>query len=146
MQQKLIPKIILLASQNKKIPIYGTGKNIRDWLFVDDHCDVIFDVLLSGKSGQSYNISAENEIDNVSVVKKILNIMDKSEDLINYVDDRPGHDLRYSLDSSKIRNELNWNQKISFDDGIKKTVDWYLNNSNLYTDMQNEISKSTPWK
>jgi len=72
--------------------------------------------------------------------------MDKSEDLINYVDDRPGHDLRYSLDSSKIRNELNWNQKISFDDGIKKTVDWYLNNSNLYTDMQNEISKSTPWK
>ena len=68
------------------------------------------------------------------------------EDLINYVDDRPGHDLRYSLDSSKIRNELNWNQKISFDDGIKKTVDWYLNNSNLYTDMQNEISKSTPWK
>ena len=72
--------------------------------------------------------------------------MDKSEDLINYVGDRPGHDLRYSLDSSKIRNELNWNQKISFDDGIKKTVDWYLNNSNLYTDMQNEISKSTPWK
>ena len=144
--EKLIPKIILLANQNKKIPIYGTGKNIRDWLFVDDHCDAIFDVLLSGKSGQSYNISAENEIDNVSVVKKILNIMDKSEDLINYVDDRPGHDLRYSLDSSKIRNELNWNQKISFDDGIKKTVDWYLNNSNLYTDMQNEISKSTPWK
>ena len=144
--EKLIPKIILLASQNKKIPIYGTGKNIRDWIFVDDHCDVIFDVLLSGKSGQSYNISAENEINNVSVVKKILNIMDKSEDLINYVDDRPGHDLRYSLDSSKIRNELNWNQKISFDDGIKKTVDWYLNNSNLYTDMQNEISKSTPWK
>ena len=104
--EKLIPKSIFLANNNKKIPIYGKGKNIRDWIFVDDHCDAVYNVLMNGKSGQSYNISANNEIDNISLVKKILEIMDKSSDLINFVEDRPGHDLRYSLDSTKIRNSL----------------------------------------
>ncbi len=106
--EKLIPKTLILASQNKKIPIYGEGKNIRDWIFVDDHCEAVYNVLLNGKSGESYNISANNEVDNLTIVKKILEILNKPEDLIKSVEDRPGHDFRYSLDSSKIRCELNW--------------------------------------
>ena len=94
--EKLIPKIIILANQNLKIPIYGEGKNIRDWIFVDNHCDAVEMALFKGKSGESYNISADNEIDNITIVKKILKIMDKSEDLIEFVEDRPGHDFRYN--------------------------------------------------
>ena len=99
--EKLIPKIIILANKNLKIPIYGEGKNIRDWLFVDNHCDAVERVLFDGKSGESYNISADNEIDNLTIVKKILKIMDKPEDLIEFVEDRPGHDFRYSMSSKK---------------------------------------------
>ena len=129
--EKLIPKTVFLANNNKKIPIYGKGKNIRDWIFVDDHCDAVYNVLMNGESGQSYNISANNEIDNISLVKKILEIMDKSSDLINFVEDRPGHDLRYSLDSTKIRNSLGWNNKTNFDDAIRKTIDLFLNQTNI---------------
>ena len=143
--EKLIPKSIFLANNNKKIPIYGKGKNIRDWIFVDDHCDAVYNVLMNGKSGQSYNISANNEIDNISLVKKILEIMDKSDDLINFVEDRPGHDLRYSLDSTKIRNSLGWNNKTNFDDAIRKTIDWVLNQSDVQN-VQKETFDPTPWK
>ena len=143
--EKLIPKTIFLANNNKKIPIYGKGKNIRDWIFVDDHCDAVYNVLMNGKSGQSYNISANNEIDNISLVKKILEIMDKSSDLINFVEDRPGHDLRYSLDSTKIRNSLGWNNKTNFDDAIRKTIDWVLNQSDIQN-VQKETFDPTPWK
>ena len=143
--EKLIPKSIFLANQDKKIPIYGKGKNIRDWIFVDDHCDAVYNVLMNGKSGQSYNISANNEIDNISLVKKILEIMDKSDDLINFVEDRPGHDLRYSLDSTKIRNSLGWNNKTNFDDAIRKTIDWVLNQSDVQN-VQKETFDPTPWK
>ena len=143
--EKLIPKSIFLANNNKKIPIYGKGKNIRDWIFVDDHCDAVYNVLMNGKSGQSYNISANNEIDNISLVKKILEIMDKSDDLINFVEDRPGHDLRYSLDSTKIRNSLGWNNKTNFDDAIRKTIDWILNQSDIQN-VQKETFDPTPWK
>ena len=143
--EKLIPKSIFLANNNKKIPIYGKGKNIRDWIFVDDHCDAVYNVLMNGKSGQSYNISANNEIDNISLVKKILEIMDKSSDLINFVEDRPGHDLRYSLDSTKIRNSLRWNNKTNFDDAIRKTIDWVLNQSDVQN-VQKETFDPTPWK
>ena len=143
--EKLIPKSIFLANNNKKIPIYGKGKNIRDWIFVDDHCDAVYNVLMNGKSGQSYNISANNEIDNISLVKKILEIMDKSSDLINFVEDRPGHDLRYSLDSTKIRNSLGWNNKTNFDDAIRKTIDWVLNQSDVQN-VQKETFDPTPWK
>jgi len=143
--EKLIPKSIFLANQDKKIPIYGKGKNIRDWIFVDDHCDAVYNVLMNGKSGQSYNISANNEIDNISLVKKILEIMDKSSDLINFVEDRPGHDLRYSLDSTKIRNSLGWNNKTNFDDAIRKTIDWVLNQSDIQN-VQKETFDPTPWK
>ncbi len=128
--EKLIPKTILLANQNKKIPVYGNGKNIRDWVYVDDHCNGILSLLFDGKSGQSYNFSANNEIDNTTIVKRILDIMGKSEELIEFVEDRPGHDLRYSLDSSKIRKDLYWKPKINPDEGFQKTIQWYIENEN----------------
>jgi len=144
--EKLIPKTLILANQNKKVPIYGEGKNIRDWIFVDDHCEAIYNVLLRGKSGESYNISANNEVDNLTIVKKILGILDKPQDLIKSVEDRPGHDFRYSLDSSKVRSELNWSENTNFDDGLKKTVDWYLSNPRWWQNISQDILKSTPWK
>ena len=144
--EKLIPKTLILASQNKKVPIYGEGKNIRDWIFVDDHCEAVYKVLLRGKSGESYNISANNEVDNLTIVKKILGILDKPQDLIKSVEDRPGHDFRYSLDSSKVRSQLNWSENTNFDDGLKKTVDWYLSNPAWWQNISQDILKSTPWK
>ena len=144
--EKLIPKTILLALQNKKIPIYGKGTNIRDWIFVDDHCDAILNILSNGKSGNSYNISADNEVDNITIVKKILSIMDKNENLIEFVEDRPGHDFRYSLDSSKIRKELDWSQKIDFEAGLDKTVQWYLKNKQWWENLNQKSLVSTPWK
>ena len=144
--EKLIPKALILASQNKEVPIYGEGKNIRDWIFVDDHCEAVYNILLKGKSGESYNISANNEVDNLTIVKKILEILDKPQDLIKSVEDRPGHDFRYSLDSSKIRSELNWSENTNFDDGLKKTVDWYLSNPAWWQNISQDILKSTPWK
>ena len=143
--EKLIPKVILLANQNKKIPIYGNGKNIRDWIFVEDHCEAVLQLLLNGKNGESYNISAKNEIDNLTIVKKILEILNKSEDLIEFVEDRPGHDIRYSLSSEKIRNELGWKGKIDFDVGIERTVKWYLSNQELFLDNK-DTQQATPWK
>ena len=144
--EKLIPKTLLLAENSQKIPIYGTGKNIRDWIHVDDHCNAIVDVLHKGKTGESYNISANNEIDNITIVKKILSLMDKSEDLIEFVEDRPGHDFRYSLDSSKIRTSLNWSSKINFDKGIQKTIDWYLKNQEWWKNIEKNTFNATPWK
>ena len=144
--EKLIPKIILLAKEGKKIPIYGKGTNIRDWIFVEDHCDAIFNVLVNGKSGQSYNISADNEIDNITIVKKILSIMNKSNDLMEFVEDRPGHDFRYSMDSSKIKRELNWKTKMNFEEGLKKTVEWYLSNNEWWKDIGENSLNQTPWK
>ena len=144
--EKLIPKTFILAKQGKKIPIYGTGKNIRDWIFVDDHCDGIFSCLLHGKSGQSYNISGNNELDNIKIVKTILSLMNKSEDQIQFVEDRPGHDFRYSMDSSKISNEFNWKAKTSFEDGLMKTIHWYNQNEDIWKDTSSEILNPTPWK
>ena len=144
--EKLIPKTILLAQQNKKIPIYGSGKNIRDWIFVDDHCDAITQVLTKGKPGQSYNISSNNEVDNLTIVQKILSIIGKSQDLIEFVEDRPGHDFRYSLDSSKIRHELSWAQTTDFDMGLEKTINWYISNNNWWKTIPEKTLTSTPWK
>ena len=144
--EKLIPKVIILAAQNKKIPVYGNGKNIRDWIFVSDHCDAIMNVLLNGKSGKSYNISAYNEVDNLTIINEILEIMNKSTDQIEFIEDRPGHDFRYSLDSSKIRKELNWLPKTEFHDGLEKTVNWYLENKEWWAKI-NEKEFSIPhWK
>ena len=144
--EKLIPKTILLAHQNKNIPIYGTGKNVRDWIFVDDHCDAIFNIIENGKSGESYNIGADNEIDNITIVKKILKIMDKPIDLIEFVEDRPGHDLRYSLDSTKIKNQLQWKNRTIFENGLKETVEWYIENMEWVEKLSKNILSSTPWK
>ena len=144
--EKLIPKTIILANQNKKIPIYGNGANIRDWIYVDDHCKAVLLALLNGKAGESYNISANNEIDNLTVVRKILEIMSKSEDLIEFVEDRPGHDFRYSMDSKKISNELGWKTKSSFDEGLRKTVQWYLDHPEILNNVSSTVLDSTPWK
>ena len=144
--EKLIPKTILLAQKNQKIPVYGNGKNIRDWIYVTDHCKAILDVLLKGKSGQSYNISADNEIDNLTIIKKILTIMNRSMDLIEFVEDRPGHDFRYSLDSSKIRTELNWSQKVNFDIGLQNTINWYQSNKHWWENIVENTFNATPWK
>jgi len=136
--EKLIPKTILYAINEKKIPIYGTGKNIRDWIHVSDHCEAIFQVLKNGTKGASYNISSDNEIDNETIIKKILSLMKKSEDMIEYVKDRPGHDFRYSMDSSKIRNELDWSPKIGFDKGLENTINWYLENEEWWKNISQE--------
>jgi dTDP-glucose 4,6-dehydratase len=144
--EKLIPKTILLAHQNKKIPIYGKGKNIRDWIFVNDHCDAILKILSKGKDGESYNISGANEINNITIVKKILKLMEKSTENIEFVEDRPGHDLRYSLNSSKINQELNWSPTINFDKSLKQTVDWYIENMKWIKDIPIEVLRKTGWK
>ena len=144
--EKLIPKIIILANKNKKIPIYGNGSNIRDWIYVDDHCKAVSLALSNGKRGMSYNISANNEVDNLTIVKKILSIMEKSEDLIQFVEDRPGHDLRYSMSSKKISSELGWQPRKSFDEGLEKTIQWYLDNPSSINDISAKILEPTPWK
>ena len=143
--EKLVPKTIILAYHNKKIPIYGNGKNIRDWIYVDDHCNAVLSALHHGKSGESYNISANNEIDNLAIVRKILEIMNKPETLIEFVEDRPGHDLRYSLDSTKISDQLGWKIKLSFEEGLEKTVQWYLSNPELLNNVSSVLDP-TPWK
>ena len=144
--EKLIPKTIILASKDMKIPIYGKGTNIRDWIYVDDHCNAVLMTLLNGKAGESYNISANNEIDNLTVVRKILEIMNKSEDLIDFVEDRPGHDFRYSMDSKKISDELGWRVKSNFDDGLRKTIQWYLDHPDTLNNVSSTVLDSTPWK
>ena len=144
--EKLIPKTIILANQNLKIPIYGKGNNVRDWIFVDDHCDAVENALLNGKSGESYNISANNEIDNITIVKKILEKMNKPDDLIEFVEDRPGHDFRYSMDSKKVSDELGWKIKTSFDEGLDKTIQWYLDNPEILNDVSQTVLNPTPWK
>ena len=136
----------MLANKDKKIPVYGNGKNIRDWIFVNDHCEAVLQILLDGKSGESYNISANNEVDNLTIVKKILQIMDKSEDLIEFVEDRPGHDFRYSMSSKKISDKLDWKMKTSFGEGLEKTVQWYLDNPEILSNISQTVLDPTPWK
>ncbi len=125
--EKLIPHMIKLALEDKKLPVYGQGLNIRDWLYVEDHCEAIDLVYHNGKAGERYNIGGHNEKRNIEIVKLILKHLDKSEDLITYVEDRKGHDYRYAIDPTKIKNELGWEPKTKFEDGIVKTIDWYLN-------------------
>lgn len=124
--EKLIPHMIKLALNNEKLPVYGTGENIRDWLYVEDHCKAIDLVFHNGKAGERYNIGGHNEKRNIDIVKLILNRLGKSEDLIEFVEDRKGHDFRYAIDPTKIHNELGWIPETKFEDGIVKTIDWYL--------------------
>ncbi len=127
--EKLIPVVILKALNNEKIPVYGKGENIREWLYVEDCVDAVFKVIEKGKAGEIYNVGSGQERKNIDVVKSILSIMKKPESLIEFVKDRPGHDFRYSLNVNKIKNEIDWEAKISFEEGIKRTVNWYLSNA-----------------
>lgn len=133
--EKLIPKIISNALSEKNIPIYGDGKNVRDWLYVLDHCKAIDLIFHRGKSGETYNIGGHNERNNLQIVDAICSILDKKcpkksggsyKDLIVFVSDRPGHDRRYAIDATKLTTELGWKADENFDTGIVKTVDWYL--------------------
>lgn len=133
--EKLIPLMINNALNNKPLPIYGDGKQVRDWLHVKDHCVAIDVVLHKGKIGEVYNIGGNNEKQNIEIVKLILNYLGKSEDLITYVEDRLGHDRRYAIDNTKITTELGWKPSYTFEDGIKETIDWYLNNMDWMNDI-----------
>lgn len=124
--EKLIPLMIINALHDKKLPVYGAGENVRDWLYVEDHCSAIDLIIRKGKAGDLFNIGGHNEKRNIDVVKIILKALDKPESLIEHVTDRKGHDRRYAIDPTKIKNELGWSPKINFDDGIKKTINWYL--------------------
>ncbi len=130
--EKLIPLMIAKAIDGEKLPVYGDGKNVRDWLYVEDHCSAICEVLHKGKAGDVYNIGGNNEWFNIDIVKIILKLLGKTEGQINYVKDRPGHDRRYAIDSSKIMNELGWKPAHQFDGGIEKTVKWYVENENWW--------------
>jgi len=126
--EKLIPLMIANCLNDKPLPVYGKGENVRDWLYVEDHCRAIDMIIHNGKIGEVYNIGGHNERTNLQVVKTIISALGKSEDLIQYVTDRPGHDMRYAIDPTKIKNELGWEPETLFDEGIKKTINWYLEN------------------
>ena len=142
--EKLIPLIIINCIDWKQLPVYGNGENIRDWLFVEDHCIALETIFSKGKVGETYNIGGSNEIKNIDIVKTICDIMDEIKpskngsyrNLITFVDDRPGHDKRYAVDSSKLQNTLKWEPKESFQSGIKKTIEWYLNNEDWWRKIQ----------
>ncbi len=135
--EKLIPLIILNAFEGKPLPVYGDGRNVRDWLYVDDHCEAIWTIMKSGRRGQTYNVGGNSEMENIRVVEMICDILDEMtppsdgksrRGLITFVKDRPGHDRRYAIDSTKLRRELNWSPRESFDSGLRKTITWYLEN------------------
>jgi dTDP-glucose 4,6-dehydratase len=141
--EKLIPLVILNAMEGKPLPVYGNGMQIRDWLFVEDHARALYKVMTEGVVGETYNIGGHNEKANIDVVKTICLLLEelvpskpegvvRYSDLITYVTDRPGHDVRYAIDATKIENDLNWTPEETFESGIRKTVEWYLNNSNWW--------------
>jgi len=145
--EKFMPKTIIRGLKGLPIPIYGSGKNVRDWIYVQDHCEAILSVLKKGKPGEIYNVSSGNELSNIEVAKKILSLMDKPEKLLTFVEDRPGHDLRYSLDSTKIMSTLNWKPKFAFKEGLEATVDWYSRNKWWWGPLANAtVLNATPWK
>lgn len=127
--EKMIPLCINNIINGKKIPVYGDGMQIRDWLYVKDHCTAIWLAYQKGRSGEVYNVGGSNEMTNISLVRTLLKLLDKDESLISYVKDRPGHDRRYAIDSSKITSELGWKPSVTFEQGIKMTIDWYLANT-----------------
>ena len=133
--EKLIPLMIANALADKKLPVYGDGKNVRDWLYVEDHCKAIDLIMRKGTVGEVYNIGGHNEMANIDIVKIILKELGKPESLIEHVTDRKGHDRRYAIDPTKIHNELGWLPETMFKDGIKLTIDWYLNNKEWWEDI-----------
>jgi dTDP-glucose 4,6-dehydratase len=148
--EKLIPLMILNCLEEKPLPVYGTGENIRDWLYVEDHCDAIYTILQKGTIGETYNVGGNNEIKNIQIVEVICDILNdirpagsgKSyHELINFVKDRPGHDFRYAIDASKLKKEIGWEPKESFNTGIQKTIEWYLKNEEWWKTIQEDTYK-----
>jgi dTDP-glucose 4,6-dehydratase len=147
--EKLIPFMILNILEDKPLPVYGDGKNVRDWIHVDDHSSAVFEIIKNGISGEKYNIGGENEIENIILLKKIIKVVaekagknkKKVEDKIVFVSDRPGHDRRYAINCDKIKSQLNWMRKIDFFLGLEKTVDWYLNNNKWIENIKNNEYK-----
>ena len=145
--EKLIPKLIYNILNNKPLPIYGSGKNSREWIYVTDHCEALLEVYKKGKIGEFYNIGSNKNLNNIEICKALLSVSKKihlknSKIKINFVKDRPGHDLRYALNSNKIKKELKWKPKTNFANGIKKTFEWYLNNNNYYKSLsKKDINK-----
>jgi dTDP-glucose 4,6-dehydratase len=135
--EKLIPLFITNLIEGKKVPVYGTGENIRDWLHVDDHCRGIYSVLMNGRSGEVYNIGGGRELTNNEITSLILDAMGADESSIAYVEDRKGHDLRYSVDWTKINRELGYEPKVKFEDGLKETIEWYRNNEQWWKPLKN---------
>lgn len=146
--EKLIPLMIINCLKGERLPIYGDGKNIRDWLFVEDHCSALFTILNHGNVGESYNIGGNNEIRNIDIVNKICGILDEIKpkghnkkyiEQIEFVKDRPGHDYRYAISTKKIKSDFGWEPKQSFETGIFKTAEWYINNSKWWKDLQSDF-------
>ena len=133
--EKLIPLMIINALHEKPLPVYGTGENVRDWLYVEDHCKAIDLILHKGREGEVYNVGGHNERKNIDIVRLICRTLGKSESLITYVADRKGHDMRYAIDPTKIHTELGWLPETKFEDGIQKTIQWYLNNKSWWQEI-----------
>lgn len=133
--EKLIPLMIINALNDEPLPVYGDGKNVRDWLYVTDHCEAIDLIIHEGTVGEVYNVGGHNEMTNIDIVKLICKILDKPESLITYVTDRKGHDRRYAIDPTKIHEELGWLPKTTFEEGIQKTIQWYLDNKDWWQDI-----------
>ena len=144
--EKLIPKTIIRSIKNLRVPLYGDGMQIRSWIYVNDHVQAIESLISKGKPGQVYNITAYEEITNKSIVEKILDILEKPHNMIEYVGDRPGHDKRYSIDCSKIENKTGWKPKYKFDDALTQTVNWYLQNQSWWEPLIDENTlHPQPW-
>ena len=124
-KEKLIPHFIDMLQNLKPVPLYGNGLNVRDWIYVEDHCEAIYKILMSGENSQIYNVSGSEELSNIEVTEKLLGLMGLDKNMINYVEDRPGHDFRYSISADKIKNDLGFIAKTNFNDGIRKTLEWY---------------------
>jgi dTDP-glucose 4,6-dehydratase len=134
--EKFIPLIITNLLEDKKIPLYGNGLNVRDWLYVEDHCAAIDRIIHQGKIGETYCIGGKSEKTNLEIAQKILELMEKKNDQIEYVADRPGHDKRYSIDFSKIKEKLEWQPRTNFEEGLQKTIDWYKNNESWWKNIK----------
>ena len=140
--EKLIPLMLTRALADEPLPVYGDGRNVRDWLFVTDHVAALWRVLTAGATGQVYNVGGENEVQNIDVVRGLLELLGKPDSLIRFVKDRPGHDRRYAMDITRIRNELGWEPRYSFVDGLRSTVEWYLGNTAWWDRVLNEAYRA----
>jgi len=134
--EKLVPVVILRALDDEPVPVYGDGLYVRDWIHVEDHCAAVFDVLMQGRAGEVYNVGAESERSNLELVRAILSHLEKSEELIKFVPDRPGHDRRYAIDSTKIRNEIGWKPLHNLEQGLAETIEWYRQNESWWRKVQ----------